>query len=68
MLNMNKKKFTGGKGKTPVRAEFCLNMSEGFGPSMKNTSMSPDSEMKCASTCGTSEDVLNLSTKARNIP
>lgn len=45
---------TGGSGVAPVRTVYCLKISRGVGPSKKNPSKIPDSNIQCVVTSGTS--------------
>jgi hypothetical protein len=51
-LNETKIILAWGNGVDPVSFAYCRNTSFGFGPSMKNVSMMPLSDIKCESTWG----------------
>lgn len=59
---------TGGNSLTPVSLEYCRNMSPGFGPRKTKMSITPDSDIQCVSTCGTSLDPLNRFKTLLKIP
>lgn len=44
--------YTGGTGAVPVNFVYWMKACEGLGPSSKNASTFPPSDMKCASTLG----------------